>query len=266
MYSQGICGMMSKYMITLEVGVMKIPMMTERPEKRVLITTGAYWMMMLFLIPIVLLYFMYGFYENDVVLGWVQILYHAVNLVCTIFIFKDHLCDGWFVVQLNKKKLLTTVMVCATVCIVLSGVISRVAGPMLPDPNCAWAAIPSVELELFLFAGDLAATHPVFGTLSVVSAALSVSCLLYGLGFSAPCSYRPWLGYVVVILVLALHRCFFYYTVGTVDVALSMFWVQLPIHLVACMAYHYTDTIWAPIFLHGILNLVGCMQSIFWNA
>lgn len=241
---------------------MKLPEMTERPEKRVLITAGAYWLMMLFLIPIVLIYFTIGFHENDKVLGWVQIIYHVINLVCVIFIFKDHLYDCWLTVQLQTKKVILTALVGVIASVFLLK-IGKLLGPLfLPMFGMAANGVPMVELELFLFPKYLVEVHSLLGTLVVVSASVTVACLLYGLGFSAACSHRSWLGYVVVTGVLILHRCFFYYTVGTVDVAASAFWVQLPVHLLACAAYHYTDSIWTPIFMLAVLNLLGCVGVV----
>ena len=241
---------------------MKMPEMTEHPEKRVLIATGAYCMLMFFMIPIVLLFLTTGFHQEDQVLSWVQLGYHVVNIFALAYIFRDHLSDCWTMVQLQTKKVLLTALagVAAAVILVL---IIRVVGPLVIEvPELAVNSVPVVELELFLFPKQLAQTQPVLGTIVVVCSSVSVACLLYGTGFAPACSNRSWLGYLVVIGVLILHRNFYYYTVGTVEQAVSAFIVQLPIHLVACMTYHYTDSIWTPIFMLAGVNLLGCLGVI----
>ena len=241
---------------------MKFQGMTERPDKSVLIATAAYWMLMLFMIPIVLIYFTYGFHEEDAILGWVEIVYHVVNLIAVSYIFREHLSDCWLSVQLHTKKVLLTALVGVVAAVLLSEMVSFVGQFLLPVPEVAYNAAPLVELELFLFPKMLAQSQPLLGTLVIVSSSVTVACLLYATGFSPACCRRPWLGYVVVIGMLILHRNFFYYTVGTAELAVSMFLMQLPIHLIACATYHYTDSIWTPIFMLAALNLLGCVGII----
>ena len=38
-----------------------------------------------------------------------------------------------------------------------------------------------------------------------------------------------------------------------------MFAVQLPAHLLACVAYHRTESILAPVLFHIVINLLTCV-------
>ncbi len=237
--------------------------MTERPDKRTLITTGCYWFVAFFLLPIFLLYLTYGFYEEAPVLGWVQICYYGINAICTFFIFRDHLTDGWFTLQIGVKKVLYTVLACAGIFLAAFAVI-LLLGTQVPAFMDMQHAIPVSELELLLMPADLVRTHPLFGTLSLVLLTpLTVSCLLYGLGFAPACNVHPGLGYAVVLAVLALHRALNYYTTGTIELENMLYWVQLPAHLLACVAYHRTDTILAPVLFHMVINLLSCLLILF---
>lgn len=236
--------------------------MTERPEKRTLFTAGCYWFVAFFLLPVFLLYLVNGFQNNDAVIGWVQILYYFLNALCTFFIFREHLADGWFTLRFETQKVITTVLVCAGIFLVL------VCGLMalgLVIPGLSFLlnlqnAVPVSELEWLLMPTYLVQVNPLFGTLSLVLfTPLTVSCLLYGLGFSPACNVHPLLGYGVLIAVLTLHRCLNYYSTGTIGLENVMFAVQLPAHLLACAAYHRTESILAPILFHMVINLLTCV-------
>ena len=40
---------------------------------------------------------------------------------------------------------------------------------------------------------------------------------------------------------------------------LALYLAQLPLHWIACAAYHKADTIWAPIIVHMTANLLSCI-------
>ena len=236
--------------------------MNERPEKRALITAGCYWFVAFFLLPVFLLYLINGFQNNESVLGWVQILYYFLNALCSFFIFREHLADGLFALRFDTKKVITTVLTCAGIFLVL------LCGLLLLGtyvPALAWLgylqnAVPVSELEWILMPATLVQVNPLFGTLSLVLfTPLTVSCLLYGLGFSPACNVHPLLGYGVLLAVLALHRCLNYYSPGTIELENMMFLIQLPAHLLACVAYHRTESILAPILFHMLINLLTCI-------
>ena len=233
---------------------MDMYVMTDRPDKRTLITTGCYWFVAFFLLPVFLLYLVYGFQDNDSVLGWVQFCYYGTNALCTFFIFREHLADGWFTLRMEAKKVLLTVAACAGSFAAVYGLL------MLAGITSLRYAIPVSELELLLMPEDLVRANPVFGTLSLtVFTPLTISCLLYGLGFSPACNVHPVLGYAVVLAVLGLHRALNYYTVGTVELEQMMYAVQLPAHILACVAYHKTNTVLAPVLFHALINLLSCL-------
>lgn len=236
--------------------------MVERPDKRTLITTGCYWFVAFFLLPIFLLYLTVGFHQESKVLSWVQFCYYAINALCSFFIFKEHLVDGWLTFRIEPKKTLVTVLTCLGIFIVLLTVL-MLLGMFVPGLEVLLNmqnAVPVSELELMMSPMQLTQANKIFGTLSLVLfTPLTVSCLLYGLGFSPACNVHPVLGYVSLLAVLALHRSLNYYTVGTIELENMMYAVQLPAHLLACVAYHRTETIFAPILFHMLLNLLTCV-------
>ena len=236
--------------------------MTERPEKRTLITTGCYWFVAFFLLPVFMLYLTHGFQDNEAVIGWLQIIYYFLNALCAFFIFREHLEDGWFVLRYETQKVITTVLVCAGIFLVLlCGLMAL--GLVIPGLSFLLNlqnAVPVSELEWMLMPTHLVQIHPLFGTLSmVIFTPLTVSCLLYGLGFSPACTVHPLLGYGVLIGVLTLHRCLNYYSTGTIELENMMFAVQLPAHILACVTYHRTESILAPILFHMVINLLTCI-------
>ena len=234
---------------------MSLSVMNERPDKRTLIITGCYWFVAFFLMPVFLLYLIYGLQDN-IALSWVQVCYYGINAVCTFFIYREHLADSWLNFQIDKKKLLMTVLVCVGIFIVLFAWAFLLLRWLIPVEY----ALPVTELELLLMPTDFVDVNPVAGILTVVICTpLTVSCLLYGLGFAPACNVHPLLGYGVLIAVLALHRKLNYYSVGTVELERLLFLLQLPGHLLACETYRRTDSILAPILFHMILNLLSCL-------
>ena len=236
--------------------------MTDRPEKRTLITTGCYWFVAFFLLPVFMLYLTDGFQGNEAVLSWLQIVYYFINALCTFFIFREHLADGWFILRYDPGKVITTVLVCAGIFLVLlCGLMAL--GLVLPGLSFLLNlqnAVPVSELEWMLMPTAMVKANPLFGSLSLVLfTPLTVSCLLYGLGFSPACNVHPLLGYGVLVAVLTLHRCLNYYSTGTIELENMMFAVQLPAHLLACVAYHRTESILAPVLFHIVINLLTCV-------
>ena len=49
---------------------------------------------------------------------------------------------------------------------------------------------------------------------------------------------------------------------GGADYKLYVYFLQLPIHLIACWSYHKADTIWAPITCLAIFNLVTSLLGL----
>lgn len=241
---------------------MKIPAMTDRPDKRMLICAGAYWLVCFLLEPIFLLYLVYGYYDDAVVLGWVQMVYYVINAVCTVFIFKHHIADGFFTLQVEPKRFWTTIALCLGLFFGFMGlawVISLVL-PIFGIFAEFFTVLPAVELEVFMMPAQLVQTHPLLGTLCVTLAApITISGLVYGLGFAPACEKDPLLGYAVGIGILILHRNMNYYTTGTIPLEMTLFVCQLPMHLCGFIAYHRTNSIWGPMVFLSISNLISCL-------
>lgn len=241
---------------------MKIPAMTDRPDKRMLICTIAYWLVCFFLEPIFLLYLVYGYYENQSVLALVQIVYSVINGLCAAFIFKHHIGDGFFALRLEPKRFWSTIAICLGLFYGFMGLtwlVSRVL-PAFEIFSQYFMVLPAVELEVFMLPADMVHARPLLGTLCVTLATpVTISCLVYALGFAPACEKDPLLGYAVGIGILMLHRTMNYYTTGTIPLEVTLFICQLPLHLCGFIAYHRTNSIWGPMVFLAINNLISCL-------
>ena len=91
---------------------------------------------------------------------------------------------------------------------------------------------------------------------------LTVSCLLYGCVFAPMCVKKPWLAYVVTIVLALAQKLMIFACFHSYEEQIALFWLQLPMHLIACWSYQKTDTIWTPIAVHMIANLIFCAYHL----
>lgn len=237
------------------------PSMTECPSQFHVAAGIFYCGFSLISLPFLLLLFMFGSYDNYPVLVWCELIYHALNFVVMVLLYRRHFYDSFLQVELYPGRIIKNVLLCALVIVIAALEISRQAqrGGDSLSSLAIYGALPIVEIEMFALPDLILQVNPVFGVLCfVVFTPVTISCLYYGTVFAPICNRRPWLAYLVTAVVIFLPRLCNGLTHWVLEQQVMLYLCQLPIHMVACWSYQKNDTIWAPIGVHMTANLVGC--------
>ena len=192
----------------------------------------------------------------------IDLIYHLVNFVVAIAIFFAYLKESFLEVQINTKKVLITAIVCAGAIVLLKAAIYLFTF-LHHDPfwvDAAWGYLLTTESDMAFYSTALLETQPLWGTLCVVLLTpVTTSCLLYACVFAPVCNNRPWLAYILVTVAFLVIQLLKVFGLWAWDQQLSGFLIQFAIHLIACLSYQITDTIWTPIAVHSLSNLaISC--------
>jgi hypothetical protein len=238
------------------------PAMLDCPEKPRILLGLFYCILAFFSLPFALLLLMQGSFAKDSARAGIEIVFHVVNALAAVRIFREYLKDAFLNVQINTKDFLKTVGVSVAAILILAldmhrffirfgGTYSYIA---------AWGILPLAEVDLFTLSSELIAMSPLFGTLCLaVLSPFAISCLFYATVFAPVCCKRPWLAYLLVALAVAFPRICNGMTYWNPTDELFLYLAQLPMHLIACWSYQKTDTVWAPITVHASANLIACV-------
>lgn len=235
------------------------------PERTTFMAGLAYGVIAFFTFPFLALYFSQGF-DDASSLSWFEIVYHVINFFVAMYIFRDYLKDSFMDVECNLKPFLSAVTECAILILAYSILFPRFAPSFLSEHAAiisSAALPPTVEMEIFNTTRNLIVVNPVIGTAcAVLLAPVTISCLYYASSFAPVCGNRPWLAYPAAAVALAIPRICNALTFWPFEEELILYLVQLPVHFIACAAYQKTDTVWAPIAVHAIVNLVGSLMLL----
>ena len=122
---------------------------------------------------------------------------------------------------------------------------------------------PISEFTMNMVPGLLLADHPIVTILVfTLFSPFAVGGMFYAVGFAPLASRKPWLGYLMVTVALAIPSAFDILWRGQADMVIPLFLLNLPIHLIACWSYQKADTVWAPIATLSIFNLVTSILSM----
>ena len=237
------------------------PSMLDRPETPQIIGSLFYSIIAFFSLPFILLLFMQGSFSDPLVTSIIEIIYHVINCVVAVSIFRTYLVDSFLNVQADTKLFWSTVEICvAAMFIYFYG-----AGALLHSDTdsllnvAALGTLPLAEMELFTFSGSLNGMNPIFGTICMVFVVpFATSCLYYATVFAPVCTRKPWLAYILMVVFLAFPRFCNGMTYWNPAEEVVLYLTQLPLHLLSCWAYQRTDTIWTPIAAHAIVNAIVC--------
>lgn len=239
--------------------------MYERPETHTLICGIAYFGIVFWLFPIFLGLLMQGSFQNTPILSGMEIFYHAVNFAVTTWIFREFLKESFLDFRDDFKKILPLVGV-VLLCIIIVTFTLGYSAVILNSASLEFilaSMLPLAENDLFALSFDIVYLSPLWGTLCMVFLApITTSCLLYSTGFAPVCCNRPLLAYLVAIVTLALPHCFKAISLWAYQTELTLFFSQLPIHLLACWTYQKTDNIFAPILTLSAANLYSCLMIL----
>lgn len=237
------------------------PMMLDYPNNRSIAGGITYWIFSILIFPWAVLLFFAGMNTDEVFAVRFEIIYHVINFIVSVVIFREYLADAFLCVQINLKNFLITCGCAALAMVLVLGLYIYLAVAGVPYLEyTALVSLPVAEIDQLCNTGQLALTEPLLGTLCLsLLTPFTISCLYYAIGFAPVCSEKGWLGYLVVAAVLAVPKIVSGFTYEYATEELIIYLAQLPIHLIACWTYQKNDTIWAPICTLGAANLVGCV-------
>lgn len=241
------------------------PTMIDRPEKPMVICGIFYCLIAFWTLPFLLLLFMEGSRDNYAALAWGNMGYHIINFIVAICIFRRYLAESFINVQADFKNILTVSLIAGSVmCLIM---FLHIIGYFFLGSELMWMAafgtLPLTEVELFLLSSDVVRQVPIPGLVCMtVLTPISISCLFYSTAFAPAACDRPWLGYLLVALMVAFPRICNGMTHWVASQQVTLYFLQLPLHLLACWSYQKADTIWAPIICLSITNLFSAILQL----
>lgn len=240
---------------------LKLPIELECPEKVHIIIGYLYGVLCFCSMPFLVLLTSMDLWQDAKVLTWYELVYHILNFCVCIGIFREFLQDSFFLFGINRKKIFSTVRIAVLAMLLVVGiwyVLYKITN-FYPLLYGIYGTLPLSEMDILSLGSDIVFANPIVGlVIMVILSPLVCSCLYYAIGFAPAFNVRPWLGYVVIAIVVALPRiCNGLTHWNPVDQAL-LYCVQLPLHMVACWSYHKAENIFAPILTLMTANLLAC--------
>ena len=234
-----------------------LPPMLDKPEGRTIGSGLSYWSLAFLLFPLMIALFSSD--EGQVLFGdKMDLVYHLVNFIAAVATFLPYLKESFLEVQINTKKFLVTTMICAGAIVLFKLVICKLVY-FIPDllwVNAAFGCLLTTESDMAFYSVALLEAQPLLGLLCVtLLTPVTVSCLLYACVFAPVCNNRPWLAYILVSVAFLVIQLLKVFGLWSWEQQMANFCVLLPVHLIACLAYQITDTVWAPIAVHSLSNL-----------
>ena len=243
----------------------RMPIYLERPETQVIGVAVIYSVLCFFSLPFILLLMLGGLERNLYAISWFEIAFHVLNFIVMVSLFKDYLRDGLDNLRIHKKNIIRTILIAMSLMLVVMelwfALWQRTESTMFFI--ACFDTMPLSEMDMFSLAANVVCANPIFGTLCmVVLTPVTVSCIYYAVGFVPAYNVRPWLGYLVVAAVIAFPRICNAVTFWDPEEQMISYFAHLPLQMIACWAYRRTDTIWTPIILHAVTNLIACVGLI----
>ena len=193
---------------------------------------------------------------------WLEYLYEIVNFAALFAIFRGYLRDSWLNFSMDPKGVLGTCISAAGIILCLYALYMHAFfSDLLPKAEVIFAgALPMVGIELMMVPGSLLLNGGISAAvILVVLGPVTAACLFYATAFSPLCvSGRRFWAYVCLAALLAVPRIVTYFTVWGGHKEVALYLAQLPIHFIACWTYQKTDTIWASILTHAMVNAAVC--------
>lgn len=237
--------------------------MTEYPEKQVSFGSISYSILAFAVLPNLFFWLNIDFSAEYSTLVWFDIAFHGINFVAALIIFFGFLRDSFWTVRTDIKNILKHAAIGAA-CMLAVWFVCNLAGTLLNNMAIAIGTLPVAEGEAYGYTVSILLQEPLFGLpLLVFMAPITVGCLFYATVF-APIAYQKnWLAYVVMAAVLILPKVANAMVFWNWGEEMTLYLIQLPIHLIACRIYQKTDTVWTPIFALAMANGVLCILNLF---
>ena len=236
------------------------PTTYDRPENFMPFAAFGYWIFAFVLIPLFMPLIGDGLWDNLKFASWLDFVYHALNALVIVWMFRTYFGDSLLNVHLDPGKFIKTVVVGLMLMLILAFWL-YFSVPMAVD------AYPINELGVAVSSSVMVETLPLFGTLChTLLTPVAVVGLFYTVGFSPMCCRKPWLGYLMVTFLLMLPPAFDILWRGSAGYVIPVFLLQLPMHLIACWTYQMADSVWAPLVTLSVFNLITSVLSVVFLA
>lgn len=195
---------------------------------------------------------------DDASLIWYELAYHGINFGVMLLTFFGYLREAFFNVIHQPKKVFGTAGICAAVIVVFRLVMVLLAifrgNRLLADAS--FGSLLTTEADLLYYSTAMLQAEPLWGTICVILLTpITTSCLFYASIFAPACTSRPWLGYLLAAIVPGVAHLSLVFCLWPMEQQMAVYFLQLPVHLLACWSYQKTDTVWTPIFTHLFANL-----------
>jgi hypothetical protein len=241
----------------------------ERPEINNSIAALVYQVVAYFSIPFLLLLLLQGGQSGirEVASG-IELAYHVFNFFVALFIYREYLTDTFSDIRFHYKKLLKASMESIELILLIALALYFTFGIAGGGASLlGFGALPLVEVDLFILPCDILPVYPLIGSLCLVFLApVAISCLFYGSVFAPICYTRPVLAYIAMAAFLAFPRFCNASTYWDPATEWTLYFLQLPIHLLACRSYQKADSIWAPILTLSLVNGIACILLFVGHA
>ena len=242
----------------------KLPLFLDCPDKQIYISALIYSVVTFFTFPFFFLLYSIGLPDASA-LVWYELIYHALNFIVVLRLFREYLQGAFDLFGARKKEIFAVVKPAVIAVLAVIGVwylLARLTG--LEFFGIAlFGSLPLSEMDIFLLSADIPYLNPIPGTFAMVLLTpLVCSCLYYSVAFVPAYNVRPWLGYLLVALFLAFPRLCNALTQWDPATEMILYFAQLPIHLIACWSYKKADSVFAPILVLTIANLLACGRLI----
>lgn len=234
------------------------------PEKQIIITSLFFCILSFFTLPFLLLLTSIGT-QDPATLVWFELVYHLINFIIVVSLFKTYLQDAMFLFGSQMKESLMVVRNAVIAIAVVIGLWYLLAKfTALPFFTIAlYGSLPLSEMDVFLLSVDIVYLNPIPGLIGmVVLSPVICACLYYSVAFVPAYNVRPWLGYLVVALLLAFPRLCNALTYWDPTTEMMLYFAQLPIHLIACWSYKKTDSVCTPILVLASANLLAGIRIL----
>ena len=241
------------------------PEMLDRPETGSIVSGVVYAVLCFWSMPFIILLFLADSLQNPSFVATAELVYHAVNGIAAVCIFRGFLKDSFLNVQADKASFFATVGVCASLMLGYSLILSLVcrfsSAPLVQ--LAAGSTLPLAEMEALMLSSNLVYHSPALGMLCIVFLSpIAISCLHYSVAFCPVATSKPVLAYLVLAVVLFLPRLANGMTYWNLQEEIILFFVQLPLHLIACWGFQKTDSVWTPIASLFFANLFSCAMLL----
>lgn len=244
------------------------PEMMDKPDGQMAGAGLAYILAMFLILPFFLLVFVMDVFQSEAAQLWLEIAFHGLSFGVSILVFRFHFTDSLRHAKQNLKRFLTVTGVCLWLSVgLIIGYYYLFLSIHPPTDFISYGfyyTVPLTEKNFVTYPLNMLLESPIPSLLCMaVLTPVSISCLYYGSCFAQVCYRNPFLAYPATALLIAIPRivnCFTFRWISEMEMAVYL--TQLPLHLIACYAYQKTESIWAPIAIHSVVNLLSGIGMI----